>query len=316
MRWLALTILLAPTLGAQQPTIFAPGIISNGAASYAPTFAPDCRAVWYTMSNGVEDAIVTSRLERGHWTLPSIAAFSGHWRDVEGALAPDGSYLIFASNRPATDGGVPLDGNYGGRVFPGAGGNLWRVDRRGNGWSAPVRLPETVNANSSVYTPSIVADGSVYFMKPTGDSGRFQIFRSEMKSGQYARAQRVSFSDEHYNNVDPTVAPDESYAVFASNRPPTADKDLDLFIVFRKKGVWGEPLSLGPGINSAFREIEPRFAPDGHTLFFGSNRVIRTPPGGTIALDQMHSWNNGLMHIRRTDLSSWLPGMDQRGCTA
>ena len=85
-------------------------------------------------------------------------------------MAPDGSYLIFASNRPATDGGAPLDGNYGGAVRPGRGGNLWRVDRRGGGWSKPVRLPEAVNANTSVFSPSVVADGSLYFMKPSPET--------------------------------------------------------------------------------------------------------------------------------------------------
>jgi hypothetical protein len=315
MRYVVIAALAVRALQAQAPAIFAPGVISDGASDLSPAFAPDCRAVWYTMSNNTENAIVTSHVDHGRWTRPSIAEFSGHWRDLEAAMAPDGSYLIFASNRPATEGGAPLDGNYGGSVATGRGGNLWRVDRRGNDWSAPVRLPETVNTNSSVFSPSVVADGSVYFMKPTGDAGRFQIFRSPMTGGQYGPAERVSFSDEQYSNVDVAVAPDESYAVFSSNRPPTAAKDLDLFIVFRKNGVWGEPQSLGPTVNSPFSEIEARLSPDGRTLFFGSNRVDRTPPGGTVALDQMRSWNNGLMHIWRTDLSSWLPPADHRGCT-
>jgi hypothetical protein len=96
---------------------------------------------------------------------------------------------------------------------------------------------------------------------------------------------RVSFSDEQWSNVDPAVAPDESFAVFSSNRPPTADKDIDLFIVFRHDGVWGEPTSLGPRVNSPSREIEARLSPDTRTLFFASNRVVTTTAGSPVAID-------------------------------
>jgi hypothetical protein len=62
---------------------------------------------------------------------------------MESTMAPDGSFLVFASNRPADERGKPLDGNFNGKIFPGGGGNLWRVDRVGDGWGQPKRLPET-----------------------------------------------------------------------------------------------------------------------------------------------------------------------------
>jgi Tol biopolymer transport system component len=308
MRPVILLACVATVLRGQEPTIFAPGVISGGSNELSPAFAPDCRSVWYTVGNSTESAIVTSHVANGKWTSPTLAEFSGYWRDLEAAMAPDGSYLIFASNRPATDGGAALDGNYGGAVRPGRGGNLWRVDRHGGGWSKPVRLPEAVNANTSVFSPSVVADGSLYFMKPSPETGRFQIYRSQWTNGQYDPAERVSFSDEQWGNVDPAVAPDESFAVFSSNRPPTAEKDNDLFIVFRKNGVWGEPTSLGPHVNSPSSEIEARLSPDTHTLFFASNRIVTTPAGSPVAIDRMRAWNNGLMHIWRVDLSPLVNG--------
>lgn len=100
-----------------------------------------------------------------------------------------------------------------------------------------VVLPETVNRMSIVFSPSMVADGSLYFMKALRDTGRFQIYRSQWMGGQYAPAERVSFSEEQWNNVDLAVAPDESFAVFSSDRPPTAANDQNLFIVFRRNGA-------------------------------------------------------------------------------
>ena len=294
--------LVASVLHAQEPVVLAPGVISGGSNELSPAFAPDCRNVWFTVSNSSESVIVTSHVANGKWTPPTVAEFSGYWRDLEAAMSPDGSYLIFASNRPATDGGAALDGNYGGAVQAGVGGNLWRVDRHGNGWGKPVRLPDTINANSSVFSPAIAADGSLYFMKALPETGRFQLYRSQMTNGQYQAAERLSFSDEQWSNVDPAVAPDESFIVFSSNRPPTANKDLDLFISHRQNGVWDTPVSLGPRINSPSREIEARLSPDSRTLFFGSNRVAPTPAGSPVALDRLRTWNNGLMHIWRVDL--------------
>src|SRR5207244_8207797 len=139
----------------------------------------------------------------------------------------------------------PLDGFFSGKVQPGGGGNLWKATRQGSGWSQPVRLPNTVNATNSVFSPSVVRDGSLYFMKAAPDGGKFQIYRSQFKNGEYQPAELASFSNATWNDVDPAVAPDESLAVFSTSRAPTAANDLDLFIVFRKDGVWRDPIQMG-----------------------------------------------------------------------
>ncbi len=314
MRHLIIAMLAARVLAAQDPVIFAPGIISGGSNELSPAFAPDCKSVWYTVDNGTEYAIVTSHIEHGHWTVPTVAEFSGYWRDLEATMAPDGSYLIFASNRPATAGGAPLDGNYGGSVRPGRGGNLWRVDRRGSGWSTPVRLPETVNANSSVFSPSIAGNGNLYFMKPDS-TGSFQLYRSAYENGQYQPAARLPFSDSPYSSVDPAVAPDESFVVYSSDRPPTAKNDDDLFIVFQHNGTWDTPVSLGPRVNSPTSEIEARLSPDSRTVYFTSKRVAPWTPGTPVVIDRMRVWNNGLQHIWRADLSPWIGNYSSGHCT-
>jgi hypothetical protein len=289
--------------------IFAPGIISGPAADYAPTFSSDCHTVYFTVGNAIDGVILESQFDGKAWQHPRVAEFSGRWEDLEPFLAPDGTYMIFASNRPAQESGKPLRADYeGGKMLD--GGNLWRVDRRGTGWSSAVRLPDTVNATAAIFTPSIARDNSVYFMKASPDTGRFQIYRSQFKDGTYQQAEKLPFSDERWDNVDPVIAADESFLVFGSNRPPTAPNDADLFIVFRRNGVWGVPEHLDQPINSPAKEIEPRLAPDGHTLFFSSRRVVppefpRTAAQGLRALEQLESWNNGGTNIWRADLSAW-----------
>jgi hypothetical protein len=156
----------------------------------------------------------------------------------------------------------------------------------------------------------------LYFMKASADTGRFQIYRSQFKDGAYLPPEQMPFSDEQWKNADPTVAPDESYLVFTSNRPPTAANDLDLFIVFRRDGKWGTPVHLDEPISSPTSEIEPRLAPDGRTLFFSSRRVVPAEfpkADGSKALSQMQSWNNGSQNIWRVDLSPWLGDLQTAG---
>jgi Tol biopolymer transport system component len=69
---------------------------------------------------------------------------------------------------------------------------------------------------------------------------------------------------------DPFVAPDESYLIFASERPGGLG-GADLYIsVRRPDGSWGTPANLGPTVNSAASDYTPMLSPDGQYLFFTS----------------------------------------------
>src|SRR6185312_5425691 len=134
------------------PQVFAPGVISGPADDEGPTFTPDGRTVYFFRNNSSDYFIMESHRLKDGWSTPVIAPFSGQWRDVEPALSQDGSYMIFASTRPIPGSSTPPDGSWGGQPHPGKGGNLWRVDRKGDGWSEPVRLPDTVNRSFNVFS--------------------------------------------------------------------------------------------------------------------------------------------------------------------
>jgi Tol biopolymer transport system component len=311
---IAISVIALATGGAdpvstKAPTIFAPGVISGPAHDSAPAFTPDGQTVYFSRSSSAGGAILVSHLRNGRWSHPEIAAFSGEWSDIEPAMSPDGSFLIFVSNRPANSTGKPLDGFYNGKAYPGNGGNLWRVDRIGAGWGKPARLPDSVNRSGSVFAPSVVRDGSVYFMEAMGERGRFQLFRSQFLNGVWQPAQTVPFSDGSSTDVDPAVAPDESFAVFGSGRAPA--QSMDLFIVFRKDGAWEQPIHLGTEVNSATSDAEARLSPDGKTLYFSSDRVVpitypRTLTSARQDLKRMEEWNNGNYNIWEVSLSPWL----------
>jgi Tol biopolymer transport system component len=115
-------------------------------------------------------------------------------------MSPDGAYIVFQTLRRAAAGAVS---------------ELWRVDRARAGWGTPVRLPDTVNISSSVWKPSIAADGTLYFTN-IGKDGNKRLFSSIYRNGTYKTAQPLSFFDGKHLDVDPEIAPDGSFLVFCS----------------------------------------------------------------------------------------------------
>lgn len=302
---------IAP-LAAQQPdpTVFAPGVISGPANDLSPAFTPDGKTVFFTRANSSQSLILVSHLSGGKWSTPTIASFSGKWRDLEPTMAPDGSFLIFASNRPATDGGKAIDAYYNGAPQPGIGGNLWRVDRTPNGWGEPRRLPDVVNGNGSIFSPSIAADGSLYFMKPVGAQTRFHIFRAQFAHGTYDAPVAVPIAaGDSVGDYDPAVAPDESFIVFSSSRMKA--NGTSLFIAKKQGNAWGAPVFMGAAVSPPqSNDIEARLGADHRTLYFSSRREVPTGADNGVTaekgLEMMDAWNNGLANIWQVSLDSWL----------
>jgi hypothetical protein len=290
------------------PAVFAPGVLSGPAHDSAPAFSPAGDEVYFGRSNSEQSAVlVSTRGPDGQWTEPRIAPFSGAWNDMEPAMSPDGRFLVFVSNRPDRAGGDVAVGFYGGATQK--GGRLWRVERRGQDWGEPTLLPANVNPGTSVYAPSVAADGSLYFMTPDTTSGRFRLFRAQLRNRKYLQAQPLPFSDGKVTDVDPAVAPDESYLVFGSGRIP--GRGIDLFIAFRDGASWTQPVHLGDAINTPKSDAEPRLSPDAKVLYFSSERTLpvefpRAAVEASMDVARMQSWDNGNYNIWWVPLESIL----------
>ncbi|HET7587439.1 MAG TPA: hypothetical protein VFL45_05080 [Gammaproteobacteria bacterium] len=140
-----------------------------------------------------------------------------------------------------------MDGFFNGKRAAGHGGNLWRVDRQGNSWSNPRRLPALINSSTSVFSPSIARDGSLYFMRPDETTGRFRLYVAQWQDDHYLLPAPLPFSTGARMDVDPAVDPDKRFLIFGSSRVPAAA--IDLFIVFRTKdsggsGAYGDDCEL------------------------------------------------------------------------
>ncbi|MBS0417010.1 MAG: PD40 domain-containing protein [Proteobacteria bacterium] len=280
---LAFWLTLSASTTLATPTEFLPEVPSGSAVATSPSFFPGGRMVIFTHaeknstpanSQGYELRLSTQ--SHGKWTASRTAPFSGSWRDLEPAVAPNGRVIIFASSRPASGHGDPLDGHWGGKDYPSSGGALWKVERKGSGWGAPVRLPDIVNDGTSVFAPAIAADGTLYFMKPDPVTGKFHLFRASLVGGTYAQVAPMPFTDEKVTDVDSAVAPDQSYLVFCSSRETPGR--LNLFVAFRRGGGWSKPMRLPDAVNGASSNTEARLSADQRTLYFSHDgKIWQTP---------------------------------------
>ena len=311
--WLFVAALLSATgtaWGAEDitPAVFAPGVISGAAGEACPSFTPDGNTVYFDVGT----MILVSHRNGDQWSKPQIASFSGEWGDHDPTMAPDGSYLVYVSNRPVGTDNKPLGATVQGKFYPARGGHLWRVDRHGDGWGKPVHLPVAVNASDRTYAPSIAADGSLYFIHPD-ERNVFHIYRSAFVHGTYQPAQKVAVGDPSAQTHDPAIAPDQSFMVFNLNDAQKPGMG-DFYIAFREGQRWGTPIDLGAAINGEpgrWSQWGAHLSPDHQTLYFTSDRTTkvdypRTQPQAQQELARMQSWDNGGDNIWFVPLAPWL----------
>lgn len=275
------------------PVIFAPGTISAGGNDGAPTFSPDGRTLYFGRSNSRWSAILEARFVHGRWTTPVLVPFAADF-DQQPALAPDGTYMIYAS--PRTVGG---DGGAIRRVA-----HLFRVERAANNWGEPTELPPAVNFSSRVFKPSIANNGDIYFMAGN-DSGppKWRLYRARREGSGYAKATPLAFSGPDDGDVDPFIAPDQSYLIFSSNtRSKPNDGHEHLFIVRREGQGWSPAQAIrydGDGMGAD--DGEANVGPDGR-LYFTSGRVLPLRSGRNWAmrksdLARMDAWDNSNSNV-------------------
>lgn len=268
------------SVAANAAAVPAVGAMPWVAGDSAPAFVPGGSRVVFARGKGTARRLYVSHESNGHWSEPERAPFSAAWMDIEPAMAPDGSYLVFVSNRPARSGGKALDGYFGGKLHVGRGGNLWRVASGNGAWGVPVRLPDIVNASPSTYSPAVAADGSLYFTRPDPGTRHTRLYVSRRVDGRYQTPQAVPFSDGAVSDYDPAVAPDQSFIVFSSDRAPTPANHSGLFIAFARHAGWSTPVALN------VYGYEARLGPEPGTLYFNDDadgRIRKLSIAGVLA---------------------------------
>jgi Tol biopolymer transport system component len=273
-----------------RPELFAPGIISTGEFDTHPAFSPDATEFYFVRSKPdfSDWKIYVSRFETGGWTTPTMAPFSGKFRDADPYITPDGKRFYFFTDR-AADGSVKGDMD------------IWVMEREGNRWGAPHPVPGEINSSADEWYPHESANGSLYFgSSRPGGIGQTDLYRANKTRGGFDTPRNlgapVNSAEDEY---EPWIAPDESYLIFMAARTGGLG-GADLWISFAKDGGWTAPKNLGPTINGPAQEISPYVTPDGLTFYFASMRKKGEWPAG----QRPSRAGNGLGDIFRMDMSA------------
>lgn len=244
-----------------KPELFAPEMISAvSKRAFGAVFARGGEIFLFNpYFEGKSLSVFLTEMKNGKWTEPSPAPFNSDYNDWDMNIAPDGITLYFTSKRPVNGTGEPSQ--YA---------NIWVTLITSSGWTQPEMLEYPVNTkDSDDQYASVTKNGTLYFFSNrTGGFGKFDIYRVELVDGKYGHAENLGkVINTEYSDYDLYVAPDESYLIFASQRPG-GFTESDLYVTFRKNDdTWTEPVNLGRDINSiAFNS--PSVTPDGKYLFF------------------------------------------------
>ena len=292
-----------------EPVIFGEGIISTVDDELNACFSPDGHTLYVSKNLGSRmGVIVVSRFEKGKWSVPEVAEFSGRFSDYDPFFSPDGSRLFFISNRPSDARETKPKKDY----------DIWMVEKTKSGWSEPKNPGAPVNTEKDEYYPSVATDGTLYFsaMKESG-KGSFDVYRSKLVDGKYTEPENLGDAvNGKSTEVDNYIAPDQSFLVFASYGRPDSLGSGDLYISYNRNGTWTQARHLGGGINSTAREYCPIGSPDGKYFFFTSYRgFIDQPPAKPMTYQELtgklHSTLNGLGNIYQVDISAL--GADEKG---
>jgi hypothetical protein len=186
------------------------------------------------------------------------------YNDGSASLSADGLSLFFESDYP--------NGGYW---------NLFVVTREttADPWGDRVKLGPAVNTlNLNDWNPNISADGlELYFGRGDRAKGiQIDLWVTTRETTNDAWRAAVSLG-ETVNSADhedePAISRDGLTLYFSSNRPGGLG-GTDLWITTRptKQDAWGDPVNLGPTINSANDDFAPTVTADGLTLIFSSDR--------------------------------------------
>jgi Tol biopolymer transport system component len=179
-------------------------------------------------------------------------------------ITADGLTLFFDSARP---------GGYG-------GGDLWVATRETlqNPWGEPVNLGPEVNSSAVEGCPGISADGLKLYLVSTrpGGSGNMDLWVTKRSGLSESWGEPVNLGTTVNSSADdagPVISSDGLSLLFSSNRAG-GHGGQDLYVSTRATtdDPWGDPVNLGPTVNSSAWDYEPALSPDGLSLFFGSGR--------------------------------------------
>ncbi len=178
--------------------------------------------------------------------------------------------------------GTQLPGGYGRR-------DIWCMTRESinDAWGPLENLGAPVNTTYDEHLACVSPDGlELYFSGYDGAGARpggyghsdLWVTRRATRDAPWTEPVNLGAAiNSEYADARPSISPDGLLLFFDSTRPDGFGRP-DLYVIRRAtlSDPWGEPMNLGPVVNTAWLEECARISADGSTLYWDSGR----PDGG------------------------------------
>jgi len=97
---------------------------------------------------------------------------------------------------------------------------------------------------------------------------KLQIYTAQRMDNVWKNVEKLPFNDRNSNAAHPSISVENNELYFASDRPG-GQGGMDLYVSIKSGDTWGEPINLGPKVNTEGDDVFPFIHADG-TLYFSS----------------------------------------------
>lgn len=201
--------------------------------------------------------------ENGRWSAAlNMKNLNTKGHDASVGLSPDGSILYTFNGTPD--------------------GNLLESKLEGSEWTKPKMLNKNINTKYHETSISISSDGKLlYFVSErpkdeygTPSKGGKDIYVSERTAkGEWGPAKNLgSPINTQWDEEGVFIHPDNRTMYFSSKRPGTMGGYDIFYSELDDNGNWGEPVNVGPPINTPDDDVFFIVAASGRRAYFSSAR--------------------------------------------
>lgn len=193
-----------------------------------------------------------------NWTNPKLAPFVTDEGSRAARFSPDGSFVVFSSDR-AVPGEQKGESDW----------NLWRVIYKGdNDWGEPEPLPSAFKSAKNDFHASVASNGNIYFgSRRDGGKGNSDMYVAQKSNSSWS-VRSLSILNTAHSEPDPFIDPAGRYIIFARTDAEDGFGGDDLYISYRDGARWSAPKNLGAEINSAEYEYGAFVSHDEKILFY------------------------------------------------
>ncbi len=178
--------------------------------------------------------------------------------------------LIFTSTRQGASGSIDVTtGQNHSDLYE------TKLDKNGK-WSTPASLASTIVSKMNEASVAVSKKGDVMFMTrcPEGKNKQLkcQLYVCKKQGPSWAEPELLPFCVDSVAFAHPTINATGDVLYFTSKLSGGyGGKDIWMSTYDKKGKSWGQPVNLGPAINTQGDEMYPYIAEDDKTLYFSSN---------------------------------------------